>query len=105
MSSRLLKWVGDPPVYRADGWTVANWQYERKRTIALAGFAERIINKSDDPRLSRSYHWQKNLPNFVLDVDENDARVILELCPHEFRDVTDVPDPATVTNTPVILSR
>lgn len=102
---RRLKWVGDPPVLRKDGWSVANWAYERKRTIALAGFAERIINQSDIPGLSRSYKWDKDLPGYVLDVEFGDARVILERCPHEFKDVTDVPDPSTVTNTPIILNR
>lgn len=115
MVMRLIKWVGDPPVLKADGWSVANWRYENARTIAVPGKAERIITpydvlKTSDGReihkpngLSREYYWHRNTPNFVLEVDEADARIILSRQPHEFRDVTDVADPSTVTNTPIIL--
>lgn len=82
---------------------MANWKYENKRTIAIWGKTERIINKSDDPRLTRSYKWDAHLLNFVLNVEIGDARVILERCPHEFKDVTDVADHSTVTNDPIIL--
>ena len=102
---RLIKWVGDPPVLRKDGWRVANWHYENRRVIALHGHAERFFEKSIDPRLSRSYHWDKDLPDYILPVEMGDARVILELCPHEFKDVTDHPNPSTVHNTPIILNR
>jgi hypothetical protein len=102
---RLIKWLGDPPVLRKNGWSVANWRYENRRVIALPGFVERVIDKSLDPRLTRSYHWDKDLPNYVLPMELGDARVLLERCPHEFRDVTEVLDPSTVQHTPVILDR
>lgn len=115
--TRLLKWVGDPPVLKADGWTVANWRYENARTIAVPGKTERIITKFDEVRdesglghakrvpngLTRDYYWHRNLPDFVLEVEEADARIILARQPHEFRDVTDVVDPSKVRNTPIIL--
>jgi len=97
--------VGDPPVLRKDGWTVANWKYENKRFIALHGYATRQIDKSCDHRLTRSYEWDKDLPDYILPVEFGDAQVIMEICPHEFKDVTDHPNPASVTNTPIILNR
>jgi hypothetical protein len=116
MGTRLLKWVGAPPVLKSDGWSVANWRYENHRPIAVPGKTERIIEPVDrfrDERgrhvvvpngLKRTYHWHRHLPNFVLEVDEDDARIILTREPHEFRDVTDVADPSKVTNTPRILT-
>lgn len=113
--ARLIKWVGDPPVLKADGWSVANWRYENARTIAVPGRTERILTPYDEIRdefghvkfvpngLSREYHWHTTLPEFVLEVSEADARIILARQPHEFRDVTDVADPSKVRNTPIIL--
>lgn len=116
MAVRLLKWVGDPPVLKADGWSVANWKYENARTISMPFLTERIITKHDvigrdtfgrevhkANGLSRDYHWHSRLPNFVLEVDEDDARIILTRQPHEFRDVTNVADPSQVRNDPIIL--
>ncbi|MDQ3168362.1 MAG: hypothetical protein M3P94_06915 [Chloroflexota bacterium] len=100
---RYLKWVGDPILAKQDGWGVPNWKYENRRVIALQGFTSRGINKSDDPRLSRSYFWDKDLPGFVLEVEAGDAAVILEIAGEEFRDVTREIDPTVVQNRVVVL--
>lgn len=114
---RLLKWVGDPPVLKADGFSVGNWRYENARAIALHGKTSRIITPYDvlgkdqygkeirrPNGISKEYVWHKNnKTGYVLAVEDDDARVILGRCPHEFRDVTNVADPSKVRNEPIIL--
>lgn len=116
MGYRLLKWLGDPPRLREDGFTVANWRYENHRVIAIQGLTSRLIEPFDvigrdqygrpvkKPNgLKRRYEWHKHLPNFVLEVDEDDARIILMRQPYEFRDVTDIVDPSKVRHDPIIV--
>lgn len=113
---RLIKWVGDPPALKPNGWTPANWRYENARTIALRRFSSRLITPYDLVTLpdgskakkangiSREYFWPKDHPTFVIEMLEADARILLARQPNEFKDVTDVPErlwPEVVT-TPVI---
>jgi hypothetical protein len=116
MNSRMIKWVGDPPILKPNGWTPSNWRYENSRTIAVPRYTSRIITPDDvmtlpDGRrvkkpngLTREYVWHKNLPNFVLEVLDADARIILARQPFEFKDVTDMPENLwpTITNDPII---
>lgn len=115
MGYRLLKWIGDPPVVKADGWSVANWRHENARPIAMPRLARREITPYDEFKtrdgrkvfkpngLSREYVWDVNLVNFVLEVDEADARIIMMRQPYEFADVTNVADPSTVHHSPIVL--
>lgn len=103
--TRLIKWLGDPPVVGEDGWSVPNWRYENLHVIAQPGHASRGISKADLPGLSKSYWWDKKLPHYLLEVEANDAQLILTACPNEFRDVTDNPFPEHVRHTPIIMIR
>ena len=113
---RLLKWVGDPPVLRKDGWRVANWKYENRRVIPVPGHSRRILEPFDvigkdqygrpvhKPNgLSRRYVWEPNCPNYTIPVLATDAAIILKIAGSEFLDVTDEPDPGKVYKRPIIL--
>lgn len=100
---RLIKWLGDPPILKKDGFSVANWKYENRRVIRVPGQSARIINKRDDPRLTRSYCWEADNFSGIIPVEAGDAQVILERQPHEFRDVTDEENPYTVEHSPIII--
>lgn len=108
---RRLKWIGDPPMLMEDGWTIPNWDYENNRVVALVGYANRTLTPDDIPGLSKVYVWGKakkrgqraTWKEFIQDVDEIDAQLILAGCPDEFRDVTDHPTPETVRHDPVII--
>jgi hypothetical protein len=103
----MLKWVGDPPVLQPDGWRVANWSYENRRKFPVSlppnhpGDTQRILGPSDG--LSRSYIWC-NANGFVAEVEDHDAMIIMQACPHEFKDVTMMPPEQwpDVRNDPVI---
>ena len=104
-NTRLIKWLGDPPMVGKDGWSVPNWRYENRRVIALPWIAWRRIDQSDLPGLSRSYQWDKRLPDYLLEVDEADALLILAACPNEFRDVTHEAYPEFVKHEPIVMLR
>jgi len=106
MGTRLLKWLGDPPALDADNlWTVPDWSYENRRQIALPGISSCIVTPTNIKGLSRSYLWDKDLPNYLLEVDEGDALLILAAVPHQFRDVTNNPYPEFVKHEPIYIRR
>lgn len=105
MNTRLVKWLGMPPVVAEDGWSVPDWKYENRRFMPVPGFTQRIVNQSDIPGLSRSYFWEKDLPYFLLEVLEPDALLICSQFPNEFRDVTGNPFPEHVQHHPYVLMR
>jgi hypothetical protein len=108
--SRMLKWVGDPPVWKADGWRVANWRYENRRAFPVEfppghpGDTQRALGVADG--LSRNYMWC-NANRYVVEVTDRDAEIIMKACPHEFKDVTGIPEEEwrNVHNDPIILPR
>lgn len=89
----------------ADGWRVPNWRYENRRVIALPWIAWRLIEPQHLPGLSRSYKWDQRLPDYLLEVDAADARLILAAGPNEFRDVTDEAFPELVRHEPIVMLR
>lgn len=115
MGQRLIKWVGDPPVLEMNGWTPYNWRYENARSIAVHNYTSRTIEPYDIVRLpngarvqkpnglSQRYEWPAAHPTFVIPVKAEDAAIILGRQPHEFVDVTDIPERMwpTVTNKPI----
>lgn len=104
MGTRLIKWLGDPPAVDADDlWSVPDWKYENRRQIALPGVTEVIANAAGIRGLSRSYKWDKDLPNYLLEVEEADALLILAAVPNQFRDVTNNPYPEYVRHRPILI--
>lgn len=118
--TRLIKWMGDPPALIAGTHPVprvANWHYENRRSIALPGFAERIVLPYATVRdeigqatkvpngLSRAYHWERTNRHRVIEMDADDWAILHAQYPYEFLDVTDVPDPDAIENKPLIYAR
>jgi hypothetical protein len=115
---RLIKWLGDPPALREDGWRVANWRYENRRLIAMPKLTRRYLHAASCtrdptanppvipiPGLSQTYAFDaKQFPNFIVPVKEADAKIILAMG-QEFVDVTGMPNPENVRNAPVIVPR
>jgi hypothetical protein len=105
MSKRLIKWIGDPPVLKADG-SVYNWRYENARMIPIAGKSWRVIATFDRVRLpngqfkdipnglSRAYEWDQSNLSMTIEVEAEDWEIIHKRQPHEFRDVTGLSDEA-----------
>lgn len=109
---RMIKWVGEPSILFADGFTVANWKHEDHRSVAVMGHATKKINHHKFPGLGRTYHWggqpgkkKVTMADMIQPVDELDWNLIHEQFPYEFKDVTDHPHPELVENDPVIVHR
>jgi hypothetical protein len=103
---RLIKWVGDAPMLREDGWRVANWAYETRRVIPVPGKSTRRIRPKDIPGLSREYVWGRvggNDWDLIQAIDPIDADLIMAENAREFKDVTGHPDPLSVRQDPVII--
>jgi hypothetical protein len=105
---RKIKWIGDPPAVKGDGWRVHDWTYENSRVIALHGFAERIVEQGslalDGRRLSRTYVWGRDNTTGIIDVDPADAEILLANSPTmEWVDVTDEPRPDLVCHKPIVV--
>lgn len=123
---RLIKWVGDARSVKPDGFGVGSWKHENNRVIATIKHW-RILEKGaggpfeldPDPRskspwkdkkgrpvrhvagtgISREYVWHyRHTPGFILEVDFEDAKIILALSKGEFKDVTDEPHPEVIVN-------
>src|SRR5262245_60825045 len=119
-STRLIKWMGDPPALIAGTHPVprvANWHYENRRTIAAPGRSERVVLRFATERdvvgrpievpngLSRDYHWDLSNKHLVLEMPVSDWEVLHRLFPFEFLDVTDVADPDEIVNAPLVYAR
>lgn len=108
---RRIKWVGEPAMLLEDGWRVANWKHENRRTVAAPGVAMRRMSKAKFPGLSRDYVWGEgrdglaDATKLIIDVDDTDWELIHDKFPLEFKDVTDHPDPESVGNDPIIVFR
>lgn len=100
---RKIKWIGDPPVLRKDGWSVGNWRYENKRLIAMKG-TSRTISPKDVPGLSKTYKWEASDLSKIVEMPFGDARLLLATGSHEFVDVTDAINPSSVKHKPIILN-
>ncbi len=106
MATRMVMWTGTPPIIdprtvRRVGpgpkdtfAPVVNWRQENRRQIAIRstptmGGHDRWIFESDPPGFSRDYHWGPHAGSFVQEMEEEDARHLLQLIyPPEFVDVT-----------------
>lgn len=117
--TRFLKWIGMPPVLRADGWRVYNWKYENRRTIAMTmpsgatGRTNRGLDageyndhEGNKVRLSHSYEWTQDKNLFVTEVTFTDAIAIMTIAPFEFVDVTEMDrsEWPKVRNQPIIMA-
>jgi hypothetical protein len=86
MAILRIKWVGEPPILLADGFTVGNWKHENTRTVAVPGTTWRKINHKNFPKLSRSYVWgldtngllDKSGKTLIQPVEERDWALIHE---------------------------
>jgi hypothetical protein len=113
MAILRIKWVGEPPILLADGFTVGNWKHENTRTVAVPGTTWRKINHKNFPKLSRSYVWgldtngllDKSGKTLIQPVEERDWALIHEAYPYEFKDVTNHPDPESVSNDPLLIAK
>ena len=107
---RLIKWVGDTKLVKQDGYSTPNWRYENNRVTAVPRFSNRVLRKGDGADLdankqpipgtglSKDYVWEKRNLGYVIEVEFRDAMIILRNDQmHEFKDVTDVAHPETVT--------
>lgn len=99
--TRLIKWIGLPPVLRRDGFGVYNWQYENRRHFPVklpkgGGRTNRVLEagpyrlkNGETVRLSQTYKWTQDAEYpFVVAVAKADADAIMAIAPTEFLDVT-----------------
>lgn len=103
--TRLIKWLGDAPMVGEDLWRVPNWRYENRRIIALPHYASFVVHKEHIPGLSKSYEWDRRLPYYLLEVEANDAELILAAYPEMFRDVTSTSDPEMEHHEEIVMLR
>lgn len=105
---RKIKWIGDPPVVKSDGWRIHDWTYENNRVIAHHGYHLRVLEKgtpaADGRRISRTYVWGYDNLSGIIDVDPEDASIMLANSPTmEWVDVTDEPHPERVCHKPIVV--
>lgn len=103
-TKRKIKWVGDPAILLDDSYTVADWDWENNRVVAVVKYARRVCDPDAFVGLSRSYTFGgPEAKDFVIEMDEIDADIILRGSVWEFVDVTDEEDPDLVVNEPIIV--
>jgi hypothetical protein len=111
MGYRYIKWVGERAVLKSDGFSVANWKHENRRRYPIPfppgspGNISRVVQTRELGGITRDYVWDRNSPDWTIPIQDRDAQLILQHYGHEFRDVTDVKDWASVQNHPLILPK
>ena len=91
----LVKWVGDPRIVLEDGFSVADMGYENRRVVVVPTFngtagTRRMIGRRQG--LSRTYLWEIDEPDMTIRMLPEDWEILHRLHPHEFKDVTLLPE-------------
>lgn len=126
MSNMLrIKWVGEPTMTFEDGFSVANWEHENRRSVATVGFAYLSAKRENFPGLSRDYMWgrprkkakdgtwvwgkaqQATWEDFIQDVDPLDWEILQtsEKLRLQLKDVTGHPNPVEVLKDKIVIKK
>lgn len=110
MGYRMLKWVGDRAVRKSDGFGVANWKHENRRSFPIPfapgskGNITKVVQRGWNG-VSRDYQWNRYSEHWTIPVEDADAVIIMQYLSHEFRDVTGMVDWSKVRNEPLVLPK